>query len=104
MEQQNILSLSLKEYREQIDSLKEALSKLNEESSDYSKILSEARDLQDALIQTLTEAEQYISSVSNNVSNLSDNLSNLGDINIEFEQLNGLDDELSDIICYLTFR
>lgn len=98
MEQQNILSLSLKEYREQIDSLKEALSKLNEESSDYSKILSEARDLQDALIQTLTEAEQYISSVSNNVSNLSDNLSNLGDINIEFEQLNGLDDELSDII------
>ena len=70
MEQQNILSLSLKEYREQIDSLKEALSKLNEESSDYSKILSEARDLQDALIQTLTEAEQYISSVSNNVSNL----------------------------------
>ena len=31
MEQQNILSLSLKEYREQIDSLKEALSKLNED-------------------------------------------------------------------------
>lgn len=98
MEQQNILSLSLKEYREQIDSLKEALSKLNEESSDYSKILSEARDLQDALIQTLTEAEQQISSVSNNVSNLSDNLSNLGEVNIELEQLNELDDELSDII------
>lgn len=98
MEQQNILSLSLKEYREQIDSLKEALSKLNEESSDYSKILSEARDLQDALIQTLTEAEQQIGSVSNNVSNLSDNLSNLGEVNIELEQLNELDDELSDII------
>ena len=98
MEQQNILSLSLKEYREQIDSLKEALSQLNEESSDYSKILSEARDLQDALIQTLTEAEQQIGSVSNNVSNLSDNLSNLGEVNIELEQLNELDDELSDII------
>ena len=98
MEQQNILSLSLQEYREQIDSLKEALSKLNEESSDYSKILSEARDLQDALIQTLTEAEQQIGSVSNNVSNLSDNLSNLGEVNIELEQLNELDDELSDII------
>lgn len=98
MEQQNILSLSLQEYKEQIDSLKESLEKLNEDSSEYLRILQEAKTLQDNLIKTLQEAGSVFGSVSDNVNDLSSNLSNLGDINIQTQQLTQLNDELTDII------
>lgn len=77
MAEETLLSVSLKEYKQEIDSLKTSMLGLERESEQYQKIAKQARDMQEKLNQVLFDAKTAADKDANSMAALKERLREL---------------------------
>lgn len=73
----NVLSVSLQEYQDKINQLKQSLNGLKETSEEYKKVIAEIAKLQDELNDRLKETSNYAENVAKSIGSISKNNNSL---------------------------
>lgn len=74
MVEENILSISLKDYKKQIDDLKGSLLNLQKGSSEYEKVLQEVRDKQNKLNEVLSDTKTAGNAAANSMAEMRESI------------------------------
>lgn len=77
MAETNILSISLKEYKQEIDTLKGSLLGLDKESAAYKETLKQVRDMQTKLNEVLSDTKKSSDAADNSMNALKKSLSEM---------------------------
>lgn len=100
MASENILSISLKDYKKQIDDLKGSLLGLAKGSDDYQKVLDEVRDKQSKLTEVLNDCKKSAEPAANSMNMLKEQLKQLkqeaGNLDIGSEKFKELSGQILD--------
>lgn len=107
MDQEAILKVSLKDYKQQIDDLKGSLLGLESTSEEYQKTANTVKEMQDKLNEVMRVGKDSVNTVSGSYADLSQQLSNLKkewknmeigteEWNKAAQEINNLNDKLKD--------
>lgn len=101
MDQQNVLSLSLAEYKEQIDSLYSSLSQLEQGTDEYKQVQESLNSALQAYAQVLNEATEQSNNLQASTADLNSELTNVQttaeNLNLGNETFQALADDLETV-------